>query len=348
MKISDIARKLGCELRTREDVEILRVTGIEEAGPGDLTFVSNRKYVRHIKTTCASAIILGYDMPEVSVPSLRTANPYLAFARALELFYRPLAPAEGIHPTALIAPDARMGVRPSIGAYAVIESGCVIGDRCTIYPHVVLYAGVVVGDDACLHSHVVIRERCRIGDRVVIQNHSVVGSDGFGFAPQDDGTYYKIPQSGAVIVEDDVDIGAGAAIDRAAVGNTRIRRGAKIDNMVQIGHGSEVGEDAVLAAQVGLAGSTRIGRRVQAAGQVGFAGHLTVGEGAVITAQSGVPHDIPAGAVMSGYPAMENPAWRRSVTLFGHLPELMKRVRDLEKQVELLKAATGKGEGKKA
>jgi UDP-3-O-[3-hydroxymyristoyl] glucosamine N-acyltransferase len=333
MRLGEIAEKLGCELRGDPDIEICRVAGIEEAVPGDLTFVSNRKYVRFLKTTRASAIILGYDIPETATPSLRTDNPYLAFARALELFHRPLAPEPGVHPTAVIAEDVKLGENASVGAYAVIGRGCVIGRNAVIHPHTVLYPGVVVGDDVVLHSHVTIRENCRLGDRVVVQNGSVVGSDGFGFAPKGDGTYYKIQQTGAVILEDDVEIGACAAIDRAAVGDTRIRRGAKIDNLVQVGHGCDVGENSVLAAQTGLAGSTRIGRNVQAGGQVGFAGHLTVGDGAVVTAQSGVPHDVPAGAVISGSPAVDNAVWRRAVAIFAQLPDLVKRVRELERRL---------------
>lgn len=337
MILSEIARRLGCELRGPGDVDILRVRGIEDAGPGDITFVSNRKYVKHLKVTRASAIILGLDLPDVPIPSLRTANPYLAFARALGFFHTPLRPDPGVHSTAIIAPDLQLGANPSIGPYVVIAPGCRVGRNAVLYAHAVLYPNVTLGDDVVLHTHVTIRENCRLGNRVAVQNGSVIGSDGFGFAPQEDGTYYKIPQAGTVIVEDDVDIGACATIDRAAVGDTRIRRGAKVDNLVQIGHGSDVGENAVLAAQTGLAGSTRIGKNVQAAGQVGFAGHLTVGDGAVITAQSGVPHDIEAGTIMSGYPAMENTAWRRSVAAFAQLPSILKRVRELERELEILK-----------
>lgn len=333
MKLREIAQKLGCELRGDPDIEISRVAGIEEAAPGDLTFVANRKYVRFIKSTRASAIILGYDIPDIGTPSLRTDNPYLAFARALELFHRPPTPERGVHPTAVIAEDVKLGENASVGAYAVIGRGCVIGRNAVIHPHAVLYPGVVVGNDVVLHSHVTIRENCRLGNRVVVQNGSVVGSDGFGFAPEGDGTYYKIQQTGSVIVEDDVDIGACVAIDRAAVGETRIRRGAKIDNLVQVGHGCDVGENSVLAAQTGLAGSTRLGRNVQAGGQVGFAGHLTVGDGAVVTAQSGVPRDVPAGAVISGSPAIENAVWRRAVAAFAQLPDLLKRVRELDRRL---------------
>lgn len=304
---------------------------IDEAGPGDITFVSNRKYISHIKSTQASAIILGLDMPRTTLPTLWTENPYLVFARAIELFYTPPAPEQGIHPGAIVAHDAKIGTGASIGAAVVIQPGCVVGNNTTLYPHVVLYPGVVIGDDVTLHSHVVVREYCRIGHRVIVQNGAVIGSDGFGFVPMADGTYYKIRQSGTVIIEDDVEIGAHTAIDRAAVGQTVIRRGAKLDNLIQVGHGSEIGENSVLAAQVGLAGSTCLEREVKLAGQVGIAGHLTVGAGATITAQSGTSHDVEAGAVMSGSPAIETGLWRRATVAFTKLPELLKRVRELER-----------------
>ncbi len=341
MKLSEIARRLACEMRTDIDVEIKRVAGINEALPGDLTFVSNRKYISSIKSTRASAIILGNDIPEVPIPSLRTDNPYLAFARALELFFQPRVPERGIHPTASICDDAEIGPGASIGAFVVIGRNCKLGARVTLYPHVVLYPGIVIGDDVVLHSHVCVREDCRIGNRVVIQNGAVVGSDGFGFAPQEDGTYYKICQTGRVLIEDDVEIGANTTIDRAAIGDTIIRRGAKLDNLVQIGHAAEVGENSVLAAQVGLAGSTRLGRNVKAGGQAGFAGHLEVGDDAVITAQSGTSHDIPPGAVMSGSPAIENSVWLRSVAALARLPGLFRRTRELEKEIERLKSRLG-------
>jgi UDP-3-O-[3-hydroxymyristoyl] glucosamine N-acyltransferase len=319
-----------------KDVEITRVSGIEEAGPGDLTFVSNRKYIPHIKTTQASAIILGEDIPPVSIPSLRAEDPYLAFARALEIFYTPLRP-KGVHPAAVVSGSAEIGPNASIGAYAVVGDDCKIGSGVVIYPHVVLYPGVCLGDDVLLHAHVIIREGCRIGNRVIIQNGVVIGSDGFGFAPTKEGAFYKICQTGRVVIEDDVEVGANTTIDRAAVGDTIIRSGAKLDNLVQIGHGAQVGPDSVLAAQVGLAGSTRLGRGVWVGGQAGFAGHLEVGDKAVITAQSGTSHDIPPGAVMSGSPAFENVAWLRATAVFSRLPALMRRVRDLEKEIERLK-----------
>jgi UDP-3-O-[3-hydroxymyristoyl] glucosamine N-acyltransferase len=341
MKLSEIARILNCRMAGNEDVDILRVAGIDEAGPGDLTFVANRKYISHIKSTRASAIILGEDAPEASIPSLRTADPYLAFARALEIFFVPVPPDRGIHPTAIIAPDVKIPGDVSIGPYAVIGRGCRISSGVAIHAHVVLYPDVTVGKDSVLHAYVVVREGCILGQRVILQNGVVIGSDGFGFAPTKDGSFYKICQTGRVVIEDDVEVGANTTIDRAAVGETIIRRGAKLDNLIQIGHGAQVGEDSVLAAQVGLAGSTRLGKGVWVGGQVGFAGHLEVGDKAVITAQSGTSHDIPPGAVVSGSPAFENSAWLRSTAAFAKLPQLMRRVRDLENEVLQLKKSRG-------
>jgi UDP-3-O-[3-hydroxymyristoyl] glucosamine N-acyltransferase len=339
MKLSEIARKLSCRMTGDQDVEITRVAGIDEAAQGDLTFVSNRKYISHIPGTRASAIILGEDIPPVAIPSLRTEDPYLAFARALEIFYVPVHPKPGIHPTAVIAEHIEMGENVSIGAYVVISTGCSIGRGVTIHPHVVLYPEVSIDDGAELHSFAVVREQCQIGKRVILQNGVVIGGDGFGFAPTKDGTFYKICQTGRVIVEDDVEIGANTTIDRAAVGDTVIRRGAKLDNLVQVGHGAQVGEHSVLAAQVGLAGSTRLGKGVWVGGQVGFAGHLDVGDGAIITAQSGTSHDVAAGALVSGSPAFENAAWLRAVAAFPKLPNLVRKIRELEREVRILKSS---------
>jgi UDP-3-O-[3-hydroxymyristoyl] glucosamine N-acyltransferase len=337
MKLSQIAEKIGCTMEGTDDVDIVRVAGIEEAGPGELTFVSNRKYISRIKDTGASAIILGDDMPPVDIPNLRTDDPYLAFARALELFHTPLPPEPGIDATAVISQDAEIGQDVSIGAYAVIGKGCRIDTGVSLYPHVVLYRDVSIGAESTIHSFTVIREACRIGKRVILQNGVVIGSDGFGFAPMKDGTFYKIRQTGRVIIEDDVEIGANTTIDRAAVGDTVIGRGVKLDNLVQIGHGARVGEHSVLAAQTGVAGSTRLGRGVMVGGQVGFAGHLEVGDGAVITAQSGTSHDIPAGAVVSGSPAFKNSLWLRSTAAFAKLPEMIRKIRELENELQQLK-----------
>jgi UDP-3-O-[3-hydroxymyristoyl] glucosamine N-acyltransferase len=333
MKLTDIARLLDCELHGNGDVEISGVKGIDEAGPGELTFVANAKYLAKLPTTTAAAVILAPDGPAVQLPSLRTPNPYFAFARALELFYPPYTPPEGIHPTAVIAPSARIGAHASIGPYAVIEENVEIGDFARIFAHVVIYPKVRIGGNFTAHAGVVVREGSRIGDRVVLQSGVVIGGDGFGYVPLPDGTIYKIPQTGIVVLEDEVEIGANTTIDRATVGATIIRRGTKIDNLVQIGHGSEVGEGCFLAAQVGLAGSTKIESRVQMGGQVGTAGHLTVGRNTMVVAQSGIPHDVPANSVIGGYPAVDVHAWRRYSAALPKLPEVLRRLRRLERAV---------------
>jgi UDP-3-O-[3-hydroxymyristoyl] glucosamine N-acyltransferase len=321
------------------DVDIVRVAGIDDAGPGDITFVSNRKYISHIQTTRASAIILGEDIPEISIPTLRTDDPYLAFARALEIFFIPRRPEIGIHPTAVIAEGVQVPADASIGAYAVIGKGCTVGSGSAIHPHVVIYPGVSIGSHCILHAHAIVREDCILGNRVILQNGVIVGSDGFGFAPTKDGSFYKICQTGRVIIEDDVEIGSNTTIDRAAVGDTLIRHGAKLDNLVQVGHGAQVGPDCVLAAQVGLAGSTRLGAGVWVGGQVGFAGHLEVGDKAIITAQSGTSHDVPPGAIMSGSPAFENSAWLRATAAFAKLPDMIRKLRALEKEIQEIKSS---------
>lgn len=333
MKLTDIARLLDCELHGNGDVEISGVKGIDEAGPGELTFVANAKYLAKLPTTTAAAVILAPDVPAVQLPSLRTPNPYFAFARALELFYPPYTPPEGIHPTAVIAPSARIGAHASIGPYAVIEENVEIGDFARIFAHVVIYPKVRIGGNFTAHAGVVVREGSRIGDRVVLQSGVVIGGDGFGYVPLPDGTIYKIPQTGIVVLEDEVEIGANTTIDRATVGATIIRRGTKIDNLVQIGHGSDVGEGCFLAAQVGLAGSTKIESRVQLGGQVGTAGHLTVGRNTMVVAQSGIPHDVPANSVIGGYPAVDVHAWRRYSAALPKLPEVLRRLRRLERAV---------------
>jgi UDP-3-O-[3-hydroxymyristoyl] glucosamine N-acyltransferase len=333
MKLTDIARLLDCELHGNGDVEISGVKGIDEAGPGELTFVANAKYLAKLPTTTAAAVILAPDVPAVQLPSLRTPNPYFAFARALELFYPPYTPPEGIHPTAVIAPSARIGAHASIGPYAVIEENVEIGDFARIFAHVVIYPKVRIGGNFTAHAGVVVREGSRIGDRVVLQSGVVIGGDGFGYVPLPDGTIYKIPQTGIVVLEDEVEIGANTTIDRATVGATIIRRGTKIDNLVQIGHGSDVGEGCFLAAQVGLAGSTKIESRVQLGGQVGTAGHLTVGRNTMVVAQSGIPHDVPANSVLGGYPAVDVHAWRRYSAALPKLPEVLRRLRRLERAV---------------
>jgi UDP-3-O-[3-hydroxymyristoyl] glucosamine N-acyltransferase len=326
MKLSQIASAVEARLEG-QDVEITGVTGIEQAGAGALTFVANPRYAAAARTTKASAVIVAEDFPALETPTLRSANPYLAFARALELFYEPPDYAPGIHSTAVIHSSARIGPQAHIGAYVVIDENVEIGERCVLLPHVVVYRGARLGNNFFAHAHAVVREYCRLGNNVVLQNGAVVGGDGFGFAKDDAGAWHKIVQSGPAVLEDDVEIQVNACVDRASVGETRVRRGAKIDNLVQVGHGSTVGEDSLLCAQVGLAGSTELGKNVILAGQVGIAGHCRIGDGVVATAQSGVPNDVENGKMISGYPAMDNKQWLRCVAAFQRLPEIVKAVR---------------------
>ncbi len=326
MKLSEIAQKVGARL-DGSDAEITGVAGIETAGPGDLTFLANPKYATAVRTTRAAAVIVDDKFPAIPTPTLRSNNPYLAFARALELFYQPPKYAPGVHSTAVIHPRAKLGKNASVGAYVVIDGDVEIGDDCVLLPFVVIYRGARIGNNFFAHAHAVVREYCHLGDNVVLQNGAVVGADGFGFAKNDAGHWHKIVQSGPAVLEDDVEVQANACVDRASVGETRIARGAKIDNLVQVGHGCSVGEDSLLCAQVGLAGSTDVGKNVILAGQVGVAGHCKIGDGAIATAQSGIPNDVEAGKVVSGYPAMDNKLWLRCVAVFNRLPELARAIR---------------------
>lgn len=334
MKLAEIARRLDCELQGNGEIEIWRVIGIEKAGLGDLSFISNKKYFPYLKTTKASAVILSPAVPPVAMPTLRTSNPYLAFARAIEFFYAPPPSEDGVHPTAVIHPDAKISKGVSIGAHVVIREGAEISPGVTIHANCTIYPYACIGADSVIHSNAVVREYVNVGKRCVIQNGAVIGGDGFGFAPAGDGTYYKIVQSGIVVLEDDVEVGANTTIDRATVGETRIRAGAKLDNLVQVGHGCDVGENGVLAAQVGLAGSTMVGRNVILAGQVGAAGHLRIGNRVVATAQTGIPHSVEDGQMISGYPAIDNTLWRKASVVFPKLPDMQKRIRELERMVE--------------
>ncbi len=335
MILRELAAKLGCELLGDGEVEVSGVAGIEEAGPGDLTFVAHRRYAAHLARTKAAAVVLAPGQ-EAPLPCLLSENPYLTFARAVALLCPSARLAPGVDPSARVDPTAVLGADVHVGALAVVGPGARVGGRSVIHPHVVLGEAAEIGEDCILHSGVHIRERCRLGNRVIVQNGAVIGADGFGYARDADGRYHKFPQVGIVVVEDDVEIGALTAIDRAALGETRIARGCKLDNLVQIGHSVTVGEDTVLAGQVGIAGSSHVGRRVTLAGQVGVAGHLTVGDGAIATAQTGIPSSVAEGAVVSGYPAIDNRSWLRSSAVFAKLPDLQKRLRALERRIASL------------
>ena len=332
ISLAELADTLGATLKGDPAAKVTRVAGIENAVPGDLAFVANPKYASLARTTQATAVLVEPGFPDIPAATLRLANPYLAFARSIELFYQPPVYLPGIHPTAVVAPGADIGPNAHIGAYAVVSDHVTLGENAILLPHVVLYPYVRAGANFFAHAHAIVREHCQLGDDVVLQNGAVIGADGFGFAKQaasDDGgkVWYKIVQSGPAILEDGVEVQANACVDRASIGETRIQTGAKIDNLVQVGHGSTVGANTLLCAQVGLAGSSSIGKDVILAGQVGVAGHCTIGDGATATAQSGIPGDVLPGKIVSGYPAVENRQWLRSVALFNRLPNL---VRDLK------------------
>lgn len=338
MKLGQLAQQLNCVLEGDANLDITGVAGIREAGPGELTFLVNRRYHPALKETRASAILVGRGEGPVPIAALRSQNPYLDFARAIELFHQPLRYAPGVHPTAVIAPSAKIGAGAHIGPYCFVDEDVEIGRDAVLHSFVAIYRGARIGDRFFAHSHAAVREGCRIGDRVILQNGVVVGADGFAFAKQADGRWYKILAVGGTVIEDDVEIQAHSAVDRATVGETRVARGVKIDNMVQVGHGCRVGENTLLCGQVGLAGSTVIGKGCILAGQTASAGHLKMGDGAILTAQSAVSHDVPAGAIYSGSPGADNKKWLRNVAAFNRLAELQHTVRELRSEFERLRA----------
>jgi UDP-3-O-[3-hydroxymyristoyl] glucosamine N-acyltransferase len=322
MKLGELAARLECQLEGAADLEITGVAGMDEAGAGEITFLSNPKYRSKLRTTQAAAIIAGPDVDTLGKPALRSTDPYMSFARALEVFYPPCKPPAGIHPTAVIAPDVELGKNPSIGPYVVIEGGARIGDDCVLKSFVMIYPGAQIGHRFFAHTHAVVRENVRIGNDVILQNGAVIGGDGFGFAPRPDGTFHKIVQAGTVVIEDGVEVQANSCIDRAAVGETRLRRGVKVDNLVQVAHGCDIGENSLLCSQVGISGSVTLGRNVTLTGQVGVAGHLTLGDYVIATAQTGIPNDVPPRTTVSGYPAIDHKLWLRASAVYKRLPEM--------------------------
>ncbi len=317
------------------DLEITSAAGLDLAGEGDVTFLANPKYTPQIAETRASAIFLNEDVKidRQDIAVLRAADAYVAYTRAMRLFFPEPLIKPFIHQTAVIDPSATIANDVEIHANAVIGANCTISSGVRILPNVTLYNGVNVGEGSTIHSNVSVRENCEIGRNCIIHNNSTIGSDGFGYAREEDKSWLKIPQTGRVVLEDDVEIGANTAIDSASVGETRIKRGAKIDNHVQIGHSCTVDEDALICSQTGLAGSSHIGKRVILTGQVGIAGHLKIGDDAVFTAKSGISHDVEPGKIMSGIPAFENRDWLRSTAAFRKLGEMAGRLRKLEKHV---------------
>jgi len=330
MRLSDIATALSARLENvLPETEITSVAGIEKAGPGQLTFVSNPKYNAAARTTKASAVIVPENFPAINTGMLRSKNPYLAWAKAIELFYHPPTYAPGIHSTAVVSPKAKLGKNAHVGPYAVIDDDVVIGDNAVLLAHTVIYRGVTIGNDFFAHAHAVVREFCHLGDNVLLQNGVIVGCDGFGFAKNDAGHWHKIVQSGNVVIESDAELQANSCIDRASIGETRIARGTKIDNLVHVGHSCTLGHDTLLCAQVGLAGTTAVGNNVILAGQVGVSGHVKIGDGAIAIPQSGIPHDVAPGAMVSGYPAIDHRLWLKCCAIYAKLPEIAKAVRKL-------------------
>jgi UDP-3-O-[3-hydroxymyristoyl] glucosamine N-acyltransferase len=336
MKLFDLAAALECKLLGDGALEITGVAGMENASPQELTFLANPKYAHKVKHTRAGAVLVSKPVAGLMAAQLVSTNPYLDHARALALFYRPPRPDPGVHPLASVARTARIGANASIGPFAVVGENATIGRNAVLHPHVVIYEGAQIGDDFYAHAHAVVREFCRVGHRVILQNGAVIGGDGFGFAKRADGTHYKIPQTGITTIEDDVEIQTLTSVDRSSMGETRVKRGAKIDSLVQIGHSSVVGEDNIICAQTGLAGSSVLGKDVLLAGQVGVSGHLTIHDHAVVYAQSGIGGDVKEGAIVSGSPAFEVREWLRAITAFPKLPDLVSRMRQLEKRLAAL------------
>ena len=335
--LKELAEYLGGTVVGDESRTVDGLAPLEAAGPNKITFLANPKYASKVADTGAGAVLMApggeaYGRNVVEVP-----NPYLAFAKLLTLFYVQSHPPLGVMPEACIGTGAALGEDVSIYPGAIIGENVTIGDGCVIYPGAVLYAGVIIGDDTVVHSNAVIRERCRIGKRCVIQPGAVIGSDGFGYAPDGSG-YYPIPQIGIVVLEDDVEIGANCCIDRAALEVTLIRRGTKLDNLVQVAHNCQIGEDCMIVSQVGISGSSKIGNHVTLAGQVGVAGHLTIGDNVIVGAQSGVPGSLSANAAYSGTPAIPHKEWLKSMAVVPKLPDLRKTVSSLEKRIAGLEA----------
>jgi len=334
MKLKELASKLGREFRGDGEADIFMPAPIEAAGPGTIIFVANEKYAPMLETTTASCVIVPEQFAaRARCPVLISPNPYLDFSRVLEIFFPPLKPAPGIDPSARVAPDAVVGANASIGAFAVIGTGVRIGKNATIHPHAVIYPGVTIGDDFVCHSQVSIREGVSIGNRVTILSGAVIGADGFGFG-EHEGGLFKIPQVGAVVIEDEVEIGSNSTIDRATIGATILHRGVKLDDQVHIGHNCDVGEYSRFAALVGIAGSVKIGKWCQFGGNSGCADHVTIGDRVMVAAKSGIHADIESGKIVGGVPAVDIRQWRRYAMALPRLPELVRRMRALEDRIE--------------
>lgn len=335
-KLKDIALHLGCPYEGDGEVEITGVASLENARRGDLVFVGQEKFRKRLEETQASAAVVPADMTCGRLPAIKSPQPRMSFIKAVGLFFSSYRPGPGIHPLASVSPSARLGKDVSVGALSHIGDDVEIGDETVIFPLVSIYPRARVGRESRLHSHVSVREDSIIGDRVIIHNGAVIGADGFGYLRAEDGSHVKIPQKGRVIIEDDVEIGANATIDRAALDETVVRRGTKIDNLVMVAHNVEVGANSILVAQVGIAGSSKVGKNVILGGQVGVSDHIEIGDAVVAAAKSGIIKNIPDGAVVAGFPNIDIREWRKMWVLLPRIHDYVKEIKALRAKVEEL------------
>ncbi len=338
LNLAQIAQWIDAQIEGDEDIEITGLAKIEEAQSGHLSFIANPKYAKFIETTHASAVLVDKDFPATEKTVLRVDNPYFAFLKLAQKFYQQ-APqvAPGVHPTAIIGENTQLGDELAIGAYVVIGKDCSIGSGTTIFPGTFIGDRVKIGDNCLVYPNVSIREECQIGNNCILHMGAVVGSDGFGYAFEG-GKFHKLPQMGIVVLEDDVEIGANITIDRATMGETRIQKGAKLDNLIQIAHNVQIGPHTAVAAQAGISGSTKLGSYVQVGGQAGLVGHLNIGNQVKIGAQAGITKSIPDGEFYTGYPARPFRQEMREHASLAKLPSMLKRFRELEEKVQELEA----------
>ncbi len=336
IQVSALAKWLDCPYKGKGSTIISGVSSLEEAEKGDLVFLAYQKFRNKLEQTKASAAIIPVDESFDRIPVIKSKNPQLSFLKAVEYFFHPYKPAPGIHSLAHVSPTAKVGKNVSVGAFAFVGDRAEIGTRTVIFPFVCIYPRTRVGRNCMIHSHVSIREETLIGNRVIIHNGAVIGSDGFGYILDERKIHVKTPQKGIVVIEDDVEIGANTTIDRAALGKTIIRKGTKIDNLVQIAHNVKIGPHVILVAQTGIAGSSKIGKKVTAGGQVGIADHVEIGDNVIIAAKSGVTKSIPANAMVAGYPHLDIREWRKAWVSIPHLYDLLKEVKKLKKKIETL------------
>ena len=337
LRLKDIARILDGTIDGDEDTVISNISGIEDAKEGDITFVANPKYIKYIEQTNASAIVCSPDISSESKNLLKVKNPYLAYAKAITFLNPPREETGTVDERAFIGKDVKLGKNVTIYPFAFIGDGSTIGDNTTIYPNCFLGRKVKIGNNTFLHPNVTIREECIVGNNVIINSGAIIGSDGFGFAP-DGAKKFKIPQLGIVQIDDDVEIGACTAIDRATMGKTWIKRGAKLDNLIQVAHNCTIGEDSIIIAHTGISGSTHIGDRVTMAGQSATAGHVKIGNDVTVGARGGIAVDVPPGQTVSGAPHMPHRDWLRSTLIFRKLPEMNQTIKELKKKITELES----------